>query len=221
VPQVYRYLSSVFGLQAVENGRLKVSNLSRLNDPFEFLPATDIPPDTPEYIVDAVTNRYVQEVADHFGLLSFSAQLSDPVLWGHYADSHKGLALAFEFPDSMIFPVTYNHCRPLVEFRDLMNTNIQLSSEPDFLREVYGQKAPSWSYECEHRTIVMLRDCTAKEGLYFWPFLPQYLKSVILGVRCTVSERYLKHLLSQHPEYAHVTICRGRISTTTYTISLN
>jgi len=33
------------------------------------------------------------------GLLCFSRHWHNPVLWAHYADSHKGLCLGFDVPD--------------------------------------------------------------------------------------------------------------------------
>ena len=40
-------------------------------------------------------------------MLCFSFKWSNPVLWAHYADKHKGICLGFDVPDDNVQRVKY------------------------------------------------------------------------------------------------------------------
>jgi hypothetical protein len=85
--RVYKFLDADFGLKSLSEKRLKISTLRDLNDPFELLP----------YELSNRTNRevirrYFAEMTARYGLLCFSAQWKDPVIWAHYSDKHRGFA---------------------------------------------------------------------------------------------------------------------------------
>ena len=74
--------------------RVKLSKISELNDPFELRPydLTD-----PRIRQAFLTTR--DEIGAERGLACFSSAWSNPVIWAHYSDNHKGLCLGFEVPD--------------------------------------------------------------------------------------------------------------------------
>lgn len=72
------YLSSVFA-----NDALKVVLPEECNDPMEF---TAVQSETPQ-----------EKISEPIGMLCFSADYKNSAMWGHYADSHKGVCLEFEF----------------------------------------------------------------------------------------------------------------------------
>jgi hypothetical protein len=73
---------------------LKLSRIYDLNDPFEL---------TPFDLTDAgIREAFLKtrdEVGEERGLLCFSSGWSDPVIWAHYSDRHRGLCLGFEIAD--------------------------------------------------------------------------------------------------------------------------
>jgi hypothetical protein len=90
----YKFLDEHFGLKSLSEKRLKISTLSDLNDPFELLPYE---------VVDRNLRRVLRGIRDKWmrthGILCFSADWRDPVIWAHYSDKHRGLCLGFEIPD--------------------------------------------------------------------------------------------------------------------------
>lgn len=92
--RVFKFLSCKFGLRALRERRLKISEVRSLNDPFDLLPF-DL--SDPELRKGVIASR--NEIGQGRGLLCFSRHWHNPVLWAHYADSHKGLCLGFDLPD--------------------------------------------------------------------------------------------------------------------------
>ena len=98
--RVYRFLDAQFGLKSLYERRLKISRIEDLNDPFEFLPF-DLTHDIMRNHIESVkANAHSSQ-----GLLCFSSSWSNPLIWAHYSDRHKGLCLGFEIPygDSVIY----------------------------------------------------------------------------------------------------------------------
>jgi hypothetical protein len=101
--RVYKFYSQQWGLEAIKNKRLKVSTLDDLNDPFEFLAPSLRNPCNREAL-----KRVKRNMNDWFGIISFSRKWQNPVLWSHYADSHKGIALGFDITgDNILSEIKY------------------------------------------------------------------------------------------------------------------
>jgi hypothetical protein len=92
--RAYKFLSCKFGLKTIRERRLKISEIRSLNDPFDLLPIDLSDPALREAVLDTRS-----EIGTNGGLLCFSRQWHNPVLWAHYADSHQGLCLGFDVPD--------------------------------------------------------------------------------------------------------------------------
>jgi len=73
-----------------------------LNDPFEFLGVDLSDPDFRRQI--KATKKTLSESR---GLLCFSKNWHNPVLWGHYADKHRGICLGFDMPEDLPTKVDY------------------------------------------------------------------------------------------------------------------
>ena len=93
--RVYKFLDAYFGLKSLSEKRLKISTLQDLNDPFELMPF-DLGNHSQRWAVHE-TRRELNKQAS---MLCFSAGWSDPVIWAHYSDKHRGLCLGFELIDS-------------------------------------------------------------------------------------------------------------------------
>ena len=92
--RAYKFLDAQFGLKSINERRLKQSRVSDLNDPFELrsFDVTDI----------ALRRTFLatsKDVDQEKGLLCFSADWKNPVIWAHYSDKHRGLCLGFEIPE--------------------------------------------------------------------------------------------------------------------------
>lgn len=199
IPDVmlFKFRCLKYGLRALHERKLKIATLDSLNDPFEAMPFN-----ATNSRVRGFLMHMKKEIGTQRGVLSFSWRWSNPVLWSHYADAHRGVCLGFGVPvvDSMnhnIFPVRYIS-RPLKldsSFGwDQENAKINLDDEEqmeNFAHALFFTKYTHWKYENEVR---MLMDLGNKEGEhYFCPFCEDLkLWQVIVGAHCEVSPRELR-----------------------------
>jgi Protein of unknown function (DUF2971) len=174
-------------------GRIKISRFSQLNDPFELLG---------QNFGDANIRKLVRDHKNKFnnekGIICFSADWTDPVLWSHYAAKHKGIALGFDVEASLAKEVQYSSAR--LKFKMPKGTTDITSALADLL---ICTKFESWSYEREWR---LLRDLTSsinEGGLYFMPFSSRLkLVEVILGSLCDFSLPKIRALVDASHEGA-------------------
>jgi len=85
--RAYKFLNEHFGLKSLSEKRIKISEIHELNDPFELIPF-DLG-DRRHRV--AMIRMRDQLASDGIGILCFSATWSDPVIWAHYSDKHKGI----------------------------------------------------------------------------------------------------------------------------------
>lgn len=105
--RLYHFTTQTFGLRALEDRRLKIARINELNDPFEFL----------SWNVQDAANRaklraWKSAQNDRLGIVCFSRNWSNPLLWSQYAEKHQGMALGFDVPESDLYsPVKYQRLR--------------------------------------------------------------------------------------------------------------
>lgn len=122
----------------------------------------------------------------------FSEVSDHPLMWGHYADSHKGVCLVFdEFADLrggwFAFPVAYSESRPRVNLTQL--------NDPDVAVAALCLKSDHWCYEREQRMIGW------HEAAGYRKFPQQALKGIILGAKITnQDERFVRDILRRRPD---------------------
>ena len=203
--RVYKFLDSNFGVKSIKDRRLKQSRVADLNDPFELMPylVTDI-----VIRMAFITTR--DDVHKDRGLLCFSADWKDPVIWAHYSDKHRGLCLGFEIPTlnedpkSNAGPVSYISS-PLpfpLNFKEMSD-----SEHDAFARKAIFTKFEHWLYEKEIRVWGPLEN--EDNGLHFVPFGENMrLTDVIVGQRCKVPK--VEILSALRPLVGEVTIIKAR-----------
>lgn len=130
------------------------------------------------------------------GIFSLSETDVNQLLWAHYADSFRGLAIGFEAtPDSKLasneycIKVNYSDERPTFKGGGFINEtsfygdgmNIQKISfkDPTF-RQAVSTKKTIWAYEKEWRYI------EEYAGSYNYP---SRLREIIFGLRCPMEIR--------------------------------
>lgn len=172
----YHFTCANYGIENLENSRLKVARFQTLNDPFEMMP----------YRRYKTLNErkpytdFFQKMDKKYGLLCFSSTYHDQLLWAHYADGHTGIALGFEITNNDLLEVNYTseNIRPKLSLSADTSEN-----EINYLK-LAKTKYAEWQYEKEHRLIVELKECTKADDLFFMPFSSSLaLKQVILGAR--------------------------------------
>lgn len=195
--ELFNLSTSEFAISNIALGRIKISRIGDLNDPFELLPFN---------IQDKALRTAARLTRDQIsatrGVLCFSKGWSNPVLWSHYADKHRGIALGFEVKDRYAIPVKYEKTLTTVEIDQLAS-----SADPseDFGRMLLATKFEDWRYENEFRVFIDLTRHKSEGGLHFCYFDSDLvLTSVVLGARCTVPIEQVRKLVSQYPHRVQV-----------------
>lgn len=190
--QFYYFTSKKYGLTAIRDKRLKISQYSSLNDPFDFIGiATKSSEDR-----DTLKTRR-EELSTKQGIVCFSDKWKEPLMWGHYADAHKGICLGFTVDRSKFQKMQYVAERPKLE--DFGKPSVARLTEND-IREISMKKFTRWSYESEWRRVVALANQDFVDNNYFLPFDGHMqLSTVLLGERCEISDAQIAGILSTDP----------------------
>lgn len=216
--KIYRYLEAKWAVKTLRERRLKVSLIKGLNDPFEWRIGTiseDIKHDT---VGREAFDEFVDRLDKQFGMISYSGEMADPVIWSHYADKHKGIALQFDhLLVEELLPIAYCHALPTFDVTGFLKNGSDANYTLSILKMAYGRKSPSWAYEKEYRVHFNLATQCKEESGIFYKAIPDYfLKRVILGVRCT-AKREVEQALAEGG-LADVEIVQARMSDTSYEI---
>lgn len=130
--------------------------------------------------------KIMQEELLGNGVCSFSTSLVNAQMWTHYADSHRGICLFYEIPESFIAlksfgimgwaPVKYGD-NVLTDWliNELDETASELDASIEIIKMVLSTKGKNWSQEEEGRLL----------KLSFGPVeVPrEYLKQICFGLR--------------------------------------
>lgn len=167
---VYYFTSEKYAIENLRLKRLKISNFSNVNDPFELLGI-----EMRDKEIRRTVNFEKSKASKKYGLLCFSEDKYNPVQWAHYADNHKGVCLGFDIPESKLRKVRYVKERLARETLDL----------PDYNEKLLTTKFSHWRYEKERRLLVELNSYSVDDnGLRFEYFNNEMmLREVYLGCR--------------------------------------
>jgi hypothetical protein len=179
----YYFTSAKYGIENLQRKRLKISDFSNVNDPFELLGI-----ELRDKEVRKAVNFEKSKLSKANGLLCFSEDKYNPVQWAHYADNHKGVCLGFEIPEEDLRKVKYVSERLARETLD----------QPDCNEKLLTTKFSHWSYEQERRLILELSSYPKDNstGLRFKAFgSGMVLKEVYIGCK---SELDFKDITSSY-----------------------
>jgi len=175
--RVYKFLSAQYGREDLENRRLKISTIDDLNDPFDLCSI-----DTTDPAIEAALEELIRNFRGRRGLLCFSRNWDNLLLWSHYGVSHKGVCLGFDIPDDQPdggYGMDVRYQPNLLQVRHREDVNYDLANR------LLRTKQESWSYEQEVRLFVALNDPPDENGLSWFYFGPGLvLKEVIVGAQC-------------------------------------
>jgi hypothetical protein len=205
--RVYYLTSSQFALSNIALRRLKVARFNDLNDPFELLAV-----DVAEFDLRVGIRAKKEYIDSTEGLLCFSKTWRNPLMWSHYGDKHRGIALGFDVPDELLVPV--NYIQGLDKIKILANETKQ-STIDNLLERLRYTKFDGWSYENELRQFFKLKELSHQSSLHFVPFSDTLiLREVILGPRCDIPVDAVRTLVESFLGKVHVS--RARIAYTKF-----
>jgi Protein of unknown function (DUF2971) len=201
--RVYHLTSAEHAISDIALGRLKVARFSDLNDPFELLAVN-------------FRERHVRNVIRDFksaydartGLLCFSSDWAEPVLWSHYAEKHRGICLGFNVNRNLLQEVKYEDQRLRAELGDDQNP---LFIGPELQEQLLKTKFGGWSYEQEYRRFISLEEAIQEGRLNFVLFgYEMALAEVILGPQCNHSLQSIRDFIACR--YADVVTYQARLA---------
>lgn len=202
--RIYHLLSSEYAINNIALKRIKVSRYSDLNDPFELMAGE---------LSDKSLRKSIQKIKNDLnklnGLICFSKSWHNPVLWSHYADKHKGIALGFEVDEKHLSHIKYSQNRVEARFKD---NNSDSGLDPAYANDLLHTKYKHWEYEEESRLHVKLATSDEEGGLYFSSFDGVALKlvEVILGHSCNIPINVIKTLVDL--SYENVEVRKARLA---------
>lgn len=185
--RLYHITSAEYGLSDIGLKRLKVARFTELNDPFELLAAN-----CKDSSVRSTALAHKKKYSSEHGLLCFSADWTNPLLWSHYASKHSGICLGFDVPRGRAIEVIYENKRRGIT---LDNTSPdKLSDKVKVL--LTNTKFKDWKYEAEHRMLLDLAHTNAEGRFHFKDFGPELvLAEVVLGPLCEVNLPRVRELV--------------------------
>lgn len=138
-----------------------------------------------EDLAETIPNRDFTKLknvfSEIFGVVSFSQNNNNILMWSHYADQHQGIVIGF---DSTKFgkkslKVEYSYKRVELTFGN-NKTTMKFKKEVENLIQ---RKAKNWEYEKEYRMLLELKDLQKKGNDYFLGFNVNIIDMIIFGSR--------------------------------------
>lgn len=215
---LYKFLKFKDALSVLKSGQLKVSKYDDVNDPYEIMPSIYDRDTGMALDADKISEWFIGRLALKHGFLSFSRTHKESVLWAHYADNHKGIALEFKCPyDRSVLRVKYSKERTRWDFTKLLNP--QLLTEEEML-EVLCRKSRSWAYEKEFRMFVPLEGCYYRNSMHFAPIPDDILTKVVVG--CRFPDKKLSRLKNvvKKSRFSNVEVSRVRLDDATFDMKM-
>ena len=186
--RVYKFLDEHWGLEDIAERHVKVSTFADMNDPFELIGS--------RWADSSAEGGFIADFNEKLGAMCLSRNCTDPLLWAHYADKHRGICLGIDIPDD---PVTVNHVI-YTDGRELMDRERVFVKFADGGEDAGGAvlrklrlKYIGWDYEEEVRLLKKLEN-----GLTFFCFNDDdfILRQVILGLRSRLTKQSIVNRLS-------------------------
>ena len=133
-----------------------------------------------EIIANKLQDELYENVSKKFCVLCLTTNPNDPLMWGYYADGHRGFMLEFNTND------------PRFALSDKLHQIIYSASPPTYDQSVASHgwwkiKSKAWEHENEYRIISTLDDCEKKivngKTIYLRHLPRTCVKAVYMGLK--------------------------------------
>ncbi len=191
--RAYKFLDASFALKSLLERRLKQSRIRDLNDPFELASYDLRDPGIRKAFFH--TRKNIHEAR---GVLCFSSKWSDPVVWAHYSDKHRGLCLGFEVPKITGDPEK-DECDRVSYVKTPRKFPNNFADLPEAKRfaiahKILFTKFTHWAYESEIRFWAPLQN--KDDELNYMDFNKKLrLVEVIVGAKCSLKKSTIMRVL--------------------------
>jgi len=189
--RLYHFTEAQHALTSIALHRLKIAQVTQLNDPYEL---------SAIYVKDPEQRGLRQLLVSEFdgkqGIICFSRDYQSPVMWAHYAKNHTGICLGFDVDEDIAIEVKY--------IKDLLRFEKDRPPTLANALDIISSKYVSWEYEKEYRIFASLDSETIEHGNYFLDFSNSVrLREVVIGCRCEISTSAIRELVKSfdYPVY--------------------
>lgn len=137
-----------YSLKHLKAGKVSFAHISCFNDPCEIaLLPDEIPFDTTNSDMKYKYELYIR-------VFCFSKTFQNPLMWGHYGNSHKGFCVGYDLNDILNIP----EYKENFHFEKITYTDIipSLSNEEIDRGEALYYKSSDWEKENEFRATIYL-----------------------------------------------------------------
>ncbi len=208
---VYHLTEKKWALENIENKRIKIAEIHDLNDPFEL-----IGPDLRTKAERIKFRKWRSDMAKLYGLICFSRNWSNSVLWSHYGDKHQGIALGFEVSDELLMDIIYTSTRMSA---DSVGEAYGAHAEK-YIQKILATKFTDWAYEDEVRVFTRLEERDQNTGKYFADLDDNIkLRKVVVGSLCDTELKVLENLCARYDE--KIELIKARLAFRSYKVVKN
>jgi len=203
--RAYHFLSCHDALDDIAKQHLKLSEIDKLNDPFELWCTAQT-----DRALRRDLRKWKAEMAQKYGVLCFCRHWHNPVLWSHYADRHRGICLGFDVPEISIKAVNYVATRSPMQFPPTEET----------IQKLLFTKYRDWKYEEEWRGWFRLETRDPITGLGFCSLDDKIqLREVIAGPLCDTPKAKIRAALGA--ALRSVLVVKARLAFATFQVVTN
>lgn len=225
----YKYMPAKWLAEFLAQDTLKATELATVNDPLEWRPQFADPTQETAW-------QQHQQQASPIHVLCLSSKISTTAMWGHYADAHKGVALAFSLPlgvhdddsntrhnlhptarcypigrlkkgTTWLMKVTYTPTRPPIDPKNSAGTAHKLITS----------KGTDWTAESEYRILLGNNIKHKQDGTPVYIGMSKHLSGIILGTACPAeTENEIRAQLKKHN--LNIPVVRASLHLTDYRI---
>lgn len=168
-------------------------------------------------------NAIFEAMNNTIGVLSLTEKPDSILMWGHYAESHKGFVIEFDekhpfFDQRKKIGEIQGYVRKVNYFRERPKLTIYDSSKSEeeninnLIEKFIWAKNIDWEYEQEWRMIYTFRNkenivIKITPDIYLFPLPIDCVRGIIMG--CRISEENKGRLISflkDHAKYRHIHI---------------
>jgi len=164
--------------------------------------------------IEKLTNA-LREITYGTGIYCFTSELSNILMWSHYAENHKGICIEFETCEDLgiatnIHPIKYKSTRPSIDIFD--------DFSPKSYIDFYMVKSLDWQYEKEYRLTY------SEKSHKLVAFSRKFISKVIIGAKAsTETVAYLNDINEKRESQGlpRFEIAQAKLSDTEYKIEVH
>ena len=193
--KLYKYLPTKYALEFLRTKELKVVTLHDANDPEEWIPCF-LNEVGQNWLADSINRcAWKNHYASKFGFISFSESPDNTLMWTHYGDKFRGIALEFKTKTCLDDPRLTKVSYPPENSRLVLDMDCIWQATAETANVLVGRKSVDWAYENEWRLLVHTDGCKYVDSVEGAPILTHPVEEVldfcglVLGAKCPLTEK--------------------------------